>query len=1262
MAEDVCCSSDAGVTSPAGLQVVPFPPGGSLRLSIPSSDTALSWTLASSAERLQKTQGTMEDFSGEMPSKLLPKWEAPAPPPLNQHAIYSEIEVVDDESVVPSEHAPVFVVKANKSRPSDSGQQVLEWPSSMSVDSVVRSARSDLSVVGPSQGRCYHKMSRKALDHEFAAMCKETESIGHSTLRRQIYMSSQVLLITFTVVVVSRVVVLIRRILEKGDCHLWSSRVSSYHRWLAIGVESVWCVLLFLGIAAVMWMHRPHHRHTSTLGRDGHHGSRRRNHRCIHIVIVFCCSVYVMAFPLLPTEASCSDTATFAKCSRSAEAFLYADTLDCEMLGSTAVMGNIVLLLVAPHVFPTFRDILALPALLVVFVILCFASFYRFPVEDQYFKERDIICPLLILSIVVLIAIRQKRYMMRHETISCLLVHSKRQVTTSHLRLLRQMVPEHLVTEILRVDNREVAEQVDRASVLCIAICNFDSYASCLPAAEVLSVLNNIYAVFDSICEHHQVTKIMSIREEYQAVAGVIPSDIQADIEGGHDEILGRIICVAASILALQSSVGMQFRMGLHTGPLVAGVVGHELPFFGIFGHTVNTAHRLMHKGVDGKLQFTEATRTALPPWVSASCHGSVALTGNETVTVYRLETSEEDASMAMNKSMSIDSREAMKSKIERVNSTISMAISKRSGSQASSELAADESVSSNSSGFRATVSQTRQTQTQVSFFSSEMSETVRVLRAGMVNSKTASLSSVSLSTWFTSPIWFVLRRICCRKFGGETWLLPEEQEEWLRQFYDTRLWGRLAQHTKAHAAALVLFTLAEGLVAEITGWPNREATRYGAPRLAVFLAARGILFVGVVAFGRFAPKSKLVTSPRAAETLRLFGLTIVFVILYISYDALAWIEDDVSLRLNTKAEAKANQEKLPFRCEVWVLLFAMCFASTLMTGKLRFVPTLFMVILSMAFILTVSSSFMSPVFGLGLHSQQIMVITTSCLVGLEVARHDEQRSRKQYQMSQSIAFATSRLEGILSHMMPRLIFEEMDVLNFDVGPLSHRYMHATVVRVHLVGLTALVETVPAKKVVAIIGELFRIFDSIAREFDVYKVETARDDYLGAQGDLPLTKTNRPLGVVIFAWRVVEAMKQWRLPQSIERLHDAADMSLSCRAGVHTGECLGGTVGERMQRYQLFGRLLSEVEMLEATAPPGVVQLSDACKQAVAVQIQEEGVPSDVISLRASEAPVLETSKGETVPYELVGGMPTHLMENSSPKRYLASVNERSRR
>ena len=71
---------------------------------------------------------------------------------------------------------------------------------------------------------------------------------------------------------------------------------------------------------------------------DGHHGSRRPNHRWVHMTIACRSHVYVMAFRLFPTEASCSDIATFAKCSRSAEDFHYADKLDCEMMGSTAVM------------------------------------------------------------------------------------------------------------------------------------------------------------------------------------------------------------------------------------------------------------------------------------------------------------------------------------------------------------------------------------------------------------------------------------------------------------------------------------------------------------------------------------------------------------------------------------------------------------------------------------------------------------------------------------------------------------------------------------------------------------------------------------------------------------------------------------------------------------------------------------------------------------------------------------------------------------
>ena len=126
--------------------------------------------------------------------------------------------------------------------------------------------------------------------------------MGHSTPCRQIYMSSQ-LLIMLSGPVVSRVVVLVMRAYEKGECQRWSSRVSSNHRWLAIGVESIWCVLLFLGIAAVLWVHQPHHRHTSdvdTNGQiscpvDGHHGSRRPNHRWVHMTIAGRSLVYVMA-------------------------------------------------------------------------------------------------------------------------------------------------------------------------------------------------------------------------------------------------------------------------------------------------------------------------------------------------------------------------------------------------------------------------------------------------------------------------------------------------------------------------------------------------------------------------------------------------------------------------------------------------------------------------------------------------------------------------------------------------------------------------------------------------------------------------------------------------------------------------------------------------------------------------------------------------------------------------------------------------------
>ncbi|CAL1127877.1 unnamed protein product [Cladocopium goreaui] len=122
-----------------------------------------------------------------------------------------------------------------------------------------------------------------------------------------------------------------------------------------------------------------------------------------------------------------------------------------------------------------------------------------------------------------------------------------------------------------------------------------------------MEFLNSTFTMMDLICAEHAVTKIETVGEEYVCAVGVVPEDEQEAKDSGHTAVLGRLIQAAAEILAARKpkmGLPVTFKMGMHTGPVVAGVIGQKLPRFRLFGDTVNTAARMMQKGFSGSLQF----------------------------------------------------------------------------------------------------------------------------------------------------------------------------------------------------------------------------------------------------------------------------------------------------------------------------------------------------------------------------------------------------------------------------------------------------------------------------------------------------------------------------------------------------------------------------------------------------------------------------------------------------------------------------------
>jgi len=167
-----------------------------------------------------------------------------------------------------------------------------------------------------------------------------------------------------------------------------------------------------------------------------------------------------------------------------------------------------------------------------------------------------------------------------------------------HMAVLHSTLPKHIADRVAR--GEVVNDTFDNAAVLFLDVVGFTTHSSELDAGEVVSLLQNIFTTFDAICAEHNVMKIKTIGDSYMAVA--FPSE-------HHIEDL------AAVALAMQTSEftwphageRVMFRIGLHCGPVVAGVLGTERMQYDVWGDTVNVASRMESAGEPGKVHVSEA-------------------------------------------------------------------------------------------------------------------------------------------------------------------------------------------------------------------------------------------------------------------------------------------------------------------------------------------------------------------------------------------------------------------------------------------------------------------------------------------------------------------------------------------------------------------------------------------------------------------------------------------------------------------------------
>ena len=199
--------------------------------------------------------------------------------------------------------------------------------------------------------------------------------------------------------------------------------------------------------------------------------------------------------------------------------------------------------------------------------------------------------------------------------------------------LLLNVLPRS-IAERLKRDPGVIAERYDEVTVLFADVADFTPFAERTSPERLVGVLNEVFSAFDNLTERHALEKIKTIGDAYM-VAGGLP-ELRAD----HAEAVAALAVDMQSELARVCSaldLGLAIRIGIDSGPVVAGVIGRRKFIYDLWGDTVNTASRMESHGIAGRIQVTEATYRRLRDRYRFEDRGEMEVKGKGRIKTYLL-------------------------------------------------------------------------------------------------------------------------------------------------------------------------------------------------------------------------------------------------------------------------------------------------------------------------------------------------------------------------------------------------------------------------------------------------------------------------------------------------------------------------------------------------------------------------------------------------------------------------------------------------
>jgi len=216
----------------------------------------------------------------------------------------------------------------------------------------------------------------------------------------------------------------------------------------------------------------------------------------------------------------------------------------------------------------------------------------------------------------------------RHDALAALRVEQDKAET-----LLLNILPRS-IAEKLKSDTQTIADSFSSASILFADVVDFTPLSQRLPAADVVGMLDRLFSYFDLLAERYGLEKIKTIGDCYMVAAGV-PTP-RAD----HAQAIARMALDMREAMGDADAVGdlgLELRIGINSGPVVAGVIGRKRFLYDLWGDAVNTASRMESHGSPGRIQITRATHELLQDEFVCESRGTLEVKGKGAMETWYL-------------------------------------------------------------------------------------------------------------------------------------------------------------------------------------------------------------------------------------------------------------------------------------------------------------------------------------------------------------------------------------------------------------------------------------------------------------------------------------------------------------------------------------------------------------------------------------------------------------------------------------------------